>query len=80
MRQVRGANYPSPLAAALLCEKAGVDGISIYLRENRHHIQDLGVYEIAYQLTTKMNLEMSATEEMLAIACEMQHFWVCLVR
>ena len=64
----------------MLCKEAGVDGISIYLRENRHHIQDLDVYEIADQLTTKMNLEMSATEEMLAIACEMQHFWVCLVR
>lgn len=79
LRQVRGVNYPSPLAAALLCEQAGADGITIHLREDRRHIQDADVYEIAAQLTTRLNLEMAATTEMLAIACEVKPFWVCLV-
>lgn len=79
LRQARGVNYPSPLAAALLCEKAGADGITIHLREDRRHIQDADVYEMAGQLSTRMNLEMAATDEMLAIACEVKPFWVCLV-
>lgn len=79
LRQARGVNYPSPLAAALLCEQAGADGITIHLREDRRHIQDADVYEIAAQLTTRLNLEMAATEEMLDIACDVQPFWVCLV-
>ena len=79
LRQARGVAYPSPLAAALLCEQAGADGITIHLREDRRHIQDADVYEIAAQLTTRLNLEMAATTEMLAIACEVKPFWVCLV-
>ena len=79
LRQARGVNYPSPLAAAVLCEQAGADGITIHLREDRRHIQDADVYEIAAQLTTRLNLEMAATTEMLAIACEVKPFWVCLV-
>lgn len=79
LRQARGVSYPSPLEAALLCEKAGADGITIHLREDRRHIQDSDVYEIAEQLTTRMNLEMAATTEMLAIACKVEPFWVCLV-
>lgn len=79
LRQARGVSYPSPLNAALLCERAGADGITIHLREDRRHIQDSDVYEIAAQLTTRMNLEMAATSEMLAIACEVKPFWVCLV-
>lgn len=79
LRQARGVTYPSPLDAALLCEQAGADGITIHLREDRRHIQDSDVYEIAKQLTTRLNLEMAATSEMLAIACEVKPFWVCLV-
>ena len=79
LRQARGVSYPSPLAAALLCEQAGADGITIHLREDRRHIQDADVYEIAEQLTTRMNLEMAATTEMLKIAREIKPFWVCLV-
>lgn len=79
LRQARGVSYPSPLEAALLCERAGADGITIHLREDRRHIQDADVYEIAEQLTTRMNLEIAATEEMLAIASEVKPFWVCLV-
>lgn len=79
LRQARGVSYPSPLDAALLCEKAGADGITIHLREDRRHIQDADVYEIAEQLTTRMNLEMAATTEMLSIAHKVKPSWVCLV-
>ena len=79
LRQARGVSYPSPLAAALLCEQAGADGITIHLREDRRHIQDADVYDIAEQLTTRMNLEMAATTEMFEIAREVKPFWVCLV-
>ncbi|GAA0309228.1 pyridoxine 5'-phosphate synthase [Psychrobacter aestuarii] len=79
LRQARGVAYPSPLAAALLCEEAGADGITIHLREDRRHIQDADVYAIAEQLTTRLNLEMAATEEMLGIALEVRPYWVCLV-
>ena len=47
LRQARGVSYPSPLAEALWCEKAGADGITIHLREDRRHIKDADVYEIA---------------------------------
>ncbi len=50
LRQARGVSYPSPLSAALLCEQAGADGITIHLREDRRHIQDADVYEMAGQL------------------------------
>lgn len=79
LRQARGVAYPSPVAAALLCEQAGADGITIHLREDRRHIQDADVYAAAEQLTTRLNLEMAATSEMLDIACEVKPFWVCLV-
>ena len=79
LRQARGVSYPSPLAAALLCEKAGADGITIHLREDRRHIQDADVYEMAGELATRMNLEMAATTEMLEIACQVKPYWVCLV-
>ncbi|MEN2752144.1 pyridoxine 5'-phosphate synthase [Psychrobacter sp. FBL11] len=79
LRQARGVGYPSPLEAVLLCEKAGADGITIHLREDRRHIQDSDVYEIAEQLTTRLNLEMAATSEMLSIAHEVKPYWVCLV-
>lgn len=79
LRQARGVDYPSPLAAMLVSEQAGADGITIHLREDRRHIQDADVYEIAKQVTTRLNLEMAATDEMLAIACEIEPFWVFLV-
>lgn len=58
----------------LVSEQAGADGITIHLREDRRHIQDADVYEIAKQVTTRLNLKMAATDEMLAIACEVQPF------
>lgn len=79
LRQARGVDYPSPVAAALLCEQVGADGITLHLREDRRHIQDADVYEIAKKLQTRLNLEMAASSEMLDIARKVKPFWVCLV-
>lgn len=79
LRQARGVNYPDPVTGALICEKAGAEGITLHLREDRRHIQDDDVYRLAKVLTTRMNLEIAVTEEMLAIACDVKPDWVCLV-
>ncbi|PNK60378.1 pyridoxine 5'-phosphate synthase [Psychrobacter sp. FDAARGOS_221] len=79
LRQARGVAYPDPIAAALLCEQAGADGITLHLREDRRHIQDDDVYRMKPLLKTRMNLEMATTSEMLAIALDVKPEWVCLV-
>ncbi|WP_394260755.1 pyridoxine 5'-phosphate synthase [Moraxella boevrei] len=79
LRQARGVDYPDPVAGALLCEQAGADGITLHLREDRRHIQDSDVYRMAKVLTTRMNLEMAVTDEMLAIASDVKPAWVSLV-
>jgi len=79
LRQARGVNYPCPVAAARICEQAGADGITLHLREDRRHIQDHDVYAMAEAITTRMNLEIAATAEMVNIACQVKPAWVCLV-
>ena len=79
LRQARGVNYPDPIEAALLCEQAGADGITLHLREDRRHIVDEDVYRMKPLLKTRMNLEMATTEEMLNIALKVKPQWVCLV-
>lgn len=68
LRQARGTAYPDPVEAAVVCEHAGADGITIHLREDRRHIQDRDVELIRQLNKTLMNLEMAATEEMVTIA------------
>ncbi len=68
LRQARRGVDPDPFAAALLCERAGADGITAHLREDRRHIQDADVTRIRAGIRTVFNLEMACTEEMLAIA------------
>src|SRR4029077_19692527 len=68
LRQQRGTRYPDPVVAASLCELAGADGITVHLREDRRHIQDRDVRVLRETVTGVLNLEMAATEEMLAIA------------
>src|SRR5262249_1152345 len=65
VRQARRAPEPSVIAAAMACEQAGADGITIHLRGDRRHIQDLDVRMLRSAVTTYLNLEMAATEEML---------------
>ena len=79
IRQARGTRYPEPLQAALLCEQSGADAITLHLREDRRHIQDRDVYMLKDMLQTRMNLEMAATPDMLAIACDVKPADVCLV-
>ncbi|MDO5651597.1 MAG: pyridoxine 5'-phosphate synthase [Moraxella sp.] len=79
LRNARGTTYPCPVEAVRICETAGADGITLHLREDRRHIKDADVYAIKQVLTTRMNLEMAVTAEMLAIALDVQPEWVCLV-
>lgn len=79
IRQARGTRYPEPLQAAMVCEQAGADAITLHLREDRRHIQDRDVFMLNDMLQTRMNLEMAATDEMLNIACKIQPADVCLV-
>jgi len=65
--------------AAKICESSGADSITLHLREDRRHIQDQDVEELKFSLTTKMNLEMAATDEMLEIATKILPEDCCLV-
>jgi pyridoxine 5-phosphate synthase len=79
LRQARGSSYPDPLSAALIAEKSGADSITLHLREDRRHIQDRDVHALKAAMQTHMNLEMAVTEEMLAIASEINPSDCCLV-
>jgi pyridoxine 5-phosphate synthase len=79
LRQARRASYPDPLYAALVAEQSGADSITLHLREDRRHIQDHDVHRLRAALQTRMNLEMGATDEMIAIAREVRPQDVCLV-
>ena len=70
VRQARRAPEPSVIAAAMACEQAGADGITVHLRGDRRHIQDLDVRLLRDSVTTYLNLEMAATDEMLDIALQ----------
>jgi pyridoxine 5-phosphate synthase len=79
VRQARGTNYPSVAEAARLAERAGADSITIHLREDRRHIQDADVKILCEECSTRINLEMAVTEEMILIALERKPADVCLV-
>ncbi len=68
LRNQRDAIYPSPVLAAELCELAGADGITAHLREDRRHIRDADIDALRASVTTLLNLEMAATEEMCKVA------------
>lgn len=79
VRQARGIAIPDPVEAAVLCEHAGADGIVVHLREDRRHIQDRDVRMLRELVKTKLNLEMAATPEIIAIAREVGPEVVTLV-
>jgi pyridoxine 5-phosphate synthase len=79
IRQARGADYPDVLEAARIAEGAGADAITVHLREDRRHIQDEEVIALCKQVTTRVNLEMAVTDEMLGIAEQNRPADVCLV-
>ena len=74
-----GLVEPDPVAVAILCEKAGADGITVHLREDRRHIQEEDVRCLAASKTTRLNLEMACTPAMTALALELKPHSVCLV-
>ncbi len=70
LRNARGESQPEPVTAALLAEQAGVDGIVVHLREDRRHINERDVRLLRELISTKLDLEMAATEEIIQIACD----------
>ena len=79
IREARKALEPDPVAAAVLAELAGADGITIHLRSDRRHIQDRDVLRLREAVTTRLNMEMAATAEMVRIATELRPDQVTLV-
>lgn len=79
LRQARGARYPNLVRAALICEEAGADAITLHLREDRRHIQDADVSVLRGMLQTRMNLECAVTEEMISNALLIKPHDLCLV-
>lgn len=79
LREARGTDYPDPKQAADIARKAGADGVTVHLREDRRHIQDHDVRAIKDTVALPMNLEMAATEEMLEIAKKVMPHECCLV-
>jgi pyridoxine 5-phosphate synthase len=70
LRNARGEAQPDPVAAALLAEQCGVDGIVVHLREDRRHINERDLRLLRELINTKLDLEMAATEEIIKIACD----------
>ena len=79
VRNARGAGYPDPVRAGLLAAKAGADGITAHLREDRRHITDDDIARLSAELPVPLNFEMAATEEMLAIALRHKPSAACIV-
>ena len=79
IRQARRTVEPDPVAAAVLAELGGADGITVHLREDRRHIQDRDVHLLRQTVRSHLNLEMAPTEEMVKIALEVKPDYVTLV-
>ena len=78
--RVAGGNVePDPTALAVLAERAGADGITVHLREDRRHIQERDVWRLRETIATRLNLEMACTPAMLAFALQLKPESVCLV-
>ncbi|MFD1106493.1 pyridoxine 5'-phosphate synthase [Sphingobium olei] len=79
IRNARGGTHPDPVKAALLSVKAGADGITAHLREDRRHIRDEDIAMLMASLDVPLNLEMAATQEMLEIALRHKPHAACIV-
>jgi pyridoxine 5-phosphate synthase len=79
VRNARGGDNPDPLRAALLAQQSGADGITAHLREDRRHIRDEDIAALKRDLKIPLNMEMAATEEMLAIALKVKPHAACIV-
>src|SRR5216110_800684 len=79
VRQARRADEPDPVRAAELAERAGADGITVHLREDRRHIQDADVRALARAVRTVLNLELGAHAEIVGFATRLKPFQATLV-
>jgi len=79
VRNARGGFHPDPVRAALLAEKAGADGITAHLREDRRHIIDSDIERLMVEIKIPLNFEMAATDEMLEIATRLKPASACIV-
>ncbi|NEP86247.1 MAG: pyridoxine 5'-phosphate synthase [Okeania sp. SIO2C2] len=79
IRQARQTVEPDPVAAAILAELSGADGITVHLREDRRHIQERDVHILRQTVRTHLNLEMAPTTEMVAIALDIKPDYITLV-
>ncbi|MBL7072682.1 MAG: pyridoxine 5'-phosphate synthase [Candidatus Omnitrophica bacterium] len=79
IREARKTFEPDPVQAAVLCEKAGADGIVCHLRKDRRHINDDDLNELKKSVTTRLNMEMSTDEEIVRIACRVKPHQATLV-
>lgn len=79
LRQVRGTDYPDLVEAARICETAGARGITVHLREDRRHIQDRDVFALRRTISTRLNLEMANSPDIVAVALKVKPDEVCLV-
>jgi len=79
IRNARGGDFPDPVRAAILAAKAGADGITAHLREDRRHITDRDIDRLMAEIDLPLNLEMAATDEMLALALAHRPHAACIV-
>jgi pyridoxine 5-phosphate synthase len=79
IRNARGGTHPDPVKAAILAAQAGADGITAHLREDRRHITDADIDRLMAEIALPLNLEMAATDEMLAIALAHRPHAACIV-
>ncbi|GBQ79485.1 pyridoxine 5'-phosphate synthase [Acetobacter malorum DSM 14337] len=79
VRNARGGAHPDPVAAALLAVQSGADGITAHLREDRRHIRDADLQRLHAEVEAPLNMEMAATDEMVALACKLLPHACCIV-
>ncbi len=79
LREARKTDEPDPVQAAAACERAGADGITVHLREDRRHIQDADVTALARSVRTVLNLELGAHDEIVRLATRIKPFQATLV-
>ena len=79
IRNARGGRHPDPVRAAAIAARAGADGITAHLREDRRHIRDDDIARLKAEIGKPLNMEMAATQEMLEIVLKMRPHAVCLV-
>lgn len=79
VRQARGVSYPDPVEAARVAEASGADQITVHIRMDRRHIQDTDLYALKESVTTRLNVEMAASNEMMEIASRLRPAQVTLV-